>query len=191
MPVEYTNRKRKVYFLHAGKTKKGKRRYYFSPKSDGDLVEEIPEGFEICESPNAVVSLRKTVDKAVTEGEVETLEREIGRHEHTKSCIVEVKGKTATVFEPDKKAEDISKLLSFGIFSPRVDVDDILEKTQRYTPVLRFTVQDEERRLFVAERYCFRGSVEGWIVLSGYEKLGVLAKEFVKHVGRDTFFELY
>jgi len=191
MAVEYTNRKGKKYYLHAGKTKKGKRRYYFSPKTEGGLVEEIPEGYEISESPNGIVSLRKIVEKAVKEDESNAIKRELERHEHTKTCRVEVKGKTITVFEPDKKEEDINRIMSFGIFTPRADLAEYIKKSQRYTPVLRFTVQDEKRRLFVAQRYCFLGSREGWIPLSRRDKIGTLAKKYVKHVGKESFYELY
>ena len=36
MPVTHVNRKRDTYYLHAGTTKTGKPRYWFSMKDDGD-----------------------------------------------------------------------------------------------------------------------------------------------------------
>ena len=45
------NKGKKTYYLHQGKTKTGKPKYYFSTKIKGDLVEEIPEGYEIYEHP--------------------------------------------------------------------------------------------------------------------------------------------
>jgi len=63
-PVSYTNRKGQVYYLHAGKTKIGKRRY-FVVKTIGDgVLAEVPAGFEIVESINAVVSVRR-IDPSV------------------------------------------------------------------------------------------------------------------------------
>ena len=60
MPVTYNNRKNKTYYLHEGKTKTGKTRYYLSMKTNGQLVDEIPDGYEIYEHPsNAQVFLRK------------------------------------------------------------------------------------------------------------------------------------
>ena len=53
MPLTHVNRKRDTYYLHAGKTRTGKPRYWFSTKADGDLVDAIPEGFEIYENPDA------------------------------------------------------------------------------------------------------------------------------------------
>ncbi|MGO8748660.1 MAG: hypothetical protein ACLQNE_22040 [Thermoguttaceae bacterium] len=59
MSVEHINRKRQTYFLHEEKTKTGKSTYFFSKDSKGDLLETIPEGYEIYEHPNAQVFLRK------------------------------------------------------------------------------------------------------------------------------------
>ena len=47
MPVTPVNRKRDTYYLHAGKTKTGKSRYWFSTKVDDDLVESMPAGYEV------------------------------------------------------------------------------------------------------------------------------------------------
>ena len=66
MPVTHVNRKRDTYYLHAGKTKTGKPRYWFSKSTEGDLVETIPEGYEVYENPDAQVFLRKIVPQLVT-----------------------------------------------------------------------------------------------------------------------------
>ena len=47
MPVEYKNRKDKNYYLHVGKTKTGKPKYYFSMKKEGELPDGIPEEYGI------------------------------------------------------------------------------------------------------------------------------------------------
>ena len=66
MPVTHVNRKRDTYYLHAGTTKTGKPRYWFSKSTEGDLVESIPEGYEVYENPDAQVFLRKIVPQLVT-----------------------------------------------------------------------------------------------------------------------------
>jgi hypothetical protein len=58
MAIEYVNRKQKTYYLHAGTTKTGKPKYFFSTKAEGVLVDDIPEGYEIYENPNAQVFLQ-------------------------------------------------------------------------------------------------------------------------------------
>jgi hypothetical protein len=53
MEIEYINRRGKKHYLHEGKSKTGKPKYFFSLKSEGTLVKTIPEGYEIYEHPNA------------------------------------------------------------------------------------------------------------------------------------------
>ena len=76
MHIEHTNRKGQTYYLHVGKTKTGKPKYQFSKKSTGDLVNEIPEGYEIYEHPvNGQVFLRKKLPRLITDLEKNIVEK--------------------------------------------------------------------------------------------------------------------
>jgi hypothetical protein len=55
MPITHTNRKGKKYYLHQGKTKTGKAKWFFSMKTEGELADSIPDGYETYEEPNAQV----------------------------------------------------------------------------------------------------------------------------------------
>jgi hypothetical protein len=44
MSVTHVNRKQDTYYLHVGKTKRGKTRYWFAKNTEGDLVDAMPEG---------------------------------------------------------------------------------------------------------------------------------------------------
>jgi hypothetical protein len=59
MSIQYINRKEQIYYLHQGITKTGKPKYFFSMKAEGNVLEAIPDGYEIYENPNAQVFLRK------------------------------------------------------------------------------------------------------------------------------------
>ena len=80
MPITHVNAKGKTYYLHQGTTKTGKPKYYFSPKSDGNLVEVIPEGFEIYEHPNAQVFLRQIQPKIITDAERQVVENSMQKY---------------------------------------------------------------------------------------------------------------
>ena len=47
MLVTYNNTRGKTYYLHEGRTKTGKPKYHFSLKNNGELVDELPDGYEI------------------------------------------------------------------------------------------------------------------------------------------------
>lgn len=91
MPVSYVNRRGQTYYLHRRATKTGKASYFFSMKSEGDLVEAIPEGFEVYQNPNARVFLRKVQPKIITDEEVEVVKRGLRQFRHLRhyqSCAV-------------------------------------------------------------------------------------------------------
>ena len=60
-----------------------------------------------------------------------------------------------------------------------------------YMAMLRFTLIDRKTRVFVAERFCFRGSVDDWIPIAGPGTLAAHVRRFVKHLGRESFYELF
>ncbi len=62
---------------------------------------------------------------------------------------------------------------------------------RRQMPVMRFVLQDEVRRVFSPERYCFRGSVDDWICIGEPDQLGRLTSRFLKHLGIDSLYDLY
>jgi len=67
------------------------------------------------------------------------------------------------------------------------------EQNAHFTPVFRFTLVDPQERLFIAERFCFRGSIDDWMGLcnGGPDSLRTLAKRYVRHLGEDSFYELF
>ncbi len=60
---------------------------------------------------------------------------------------------------------------------------------ERATPVLRFTLGNAQTRWFSVDRWCFRGSIDDWITLSGGELTTLVAK-YCRHLGKESFFEL-
>ena len=187
--VEYVNRRGDTYFLHEGRTKTGKPKYYFSRKRDGLLAATVPGGFEIYETPDAIVSLRKIPPRLVTAEEVAVVERCARRF--VPHVIVDVKGKSIVVHTADNALGRMPELMTstFGLpadFFSRPEAAKFLT----FTAMLRFTLLDEQARLFGAERYCFKGSIDNWIWLAPAERLESHAARYCPHLGRESFFEL-
>jgi len=194
MPVQHTNRKGKSYYLHQGKTKTGKPKYFFSPKAEGDLVETLPDGYEIYENPNAQVYLIKEQPKVITDAEKDVVERQLKKVDSSKSYRIDVKGKVITVFESNESIGAMEGIFSSFLASrsrPNTGIRDLIEQTASYAPIMRFTLEDEERRTFVTERFCFRGSIDDWIFIGGSNSLEVVCKKFIPHLGQESFYELY
>jgi len=158
--TQYVNRKDDTYYLHQGRTKTGKLRYFFSKKSEGELCLQLPDGFEIYENIRGQVFCRRIQPKLLTDQEIALVQEIIRRCGKHFSTAVDVKGKDVIVYE-------------------------------REHPCLKFTLCDEDKRLFVPHRWCFRGSIDDWIVLCGLpNSLPDLAEEYCPYIGEESFFVL-
>ena len=185
MPVTHTNRRGQTYYLHAGTTKTGKPRYWFSMKTEGDLADSIPEGHEVYESPEAQVFLRRVKPQVVTSKEVAVVQDGLERYAPGQSCIVDRRDEHITVYHAERGHRDLE---DFGL-----GFREWPERYLSYTKVMRFTLIDEAERTFRAQRWCFRGSIDRWIDLwlsGGGGTLTGLVKKFCPHIGRESFFEL-
>jgi len=164
MAVKHVNRKGQTFYLHETKTKTGKPKYFFSMKDEGLLVESIPEGFEIYENPDAQVFLRKELPRLIADDEFAIVRERLRKYARDRRCIADVREGYIVVY-----------------YSERGDL---------YQKVLRFTLIDEDRRNFAAERWCFLGSIDDWIPLSNSGDLSKLVQRYGPYIGKDSFYEL-
>ena len=82
-------------------------------------------------------------------------------------------------------------MLPFGEHRSDSYLNERLEHETSYGPILRFILEDEKQRIFIAERFCFKGSVDDWIYIGGPDSLENLLQSFLKHLGQDSFYDLY
>ena len=153
------NRKGDRYYLHHGRTKSGKPKYFFSKKSEGELCGQLPDGFEIYEDHRGQVYCRRIQPKLITEQEIEVVREAIRKCGKQFSAAVDVKSKDVIIYE-------------------------------REHPCLKFTLCDDDKRLFEASRWCYLGSIDDWFPLfGGLKPLSELAKRCCPHIGEESFFE--
>lgn len=191
MTVTHTNRKGKTYYLHQGTTKTGNPKYFFALRDEGDLVATIPPGYEIYENPNGQVFLRKIRPQLITDEEVAIVEAGMRQHCRLENYIVDVKKDTILIYTPDQDVDLLAE--TFEIF-PGIQIERAkaaLQSVLSYSPMLQFVLVDEEKRLFEARRYCFLGSIDDWISISGAEPLFELVKTYVQHLGEESYYDLY
>ncbi len=189
MAIEYVNRRNKTYYLHVGTTKTGKPKYFFSMKADGLLVEAIPEGYEIYENPNAQVFLRKIQPQVITSEEVAIVRDGVKKIAKLDYFIVDVKGNQIMVYLCDQNVDALMAIVSS---SSRNDAGLVERLTQSFTysPMMQFVLDDRKTREFSVERWCFRGSVDGWVELDSSTDLKALVKKYSRHLGKESFYEL-
>ncbi len=208
----YTNRKGVTYYVHAQTTKTGKTRYTLKRSSEGAL-DELPKGYEVVENVNARASIRRKRPRQITAEEEAEVRAALERHGLT-DYRFEVKDDCITVFEPDldpegmaeafdplalggEPGETFKRLLRDQLGDELVDqyvrqrkdrLQEALREQIRFFPVLRFQLEDAERRLFRVERMTYSGD-GGWWPLQTLP-LTKAAKRYVRHLGKESFFEL-
>ena len=191
MPITHVNAKGKTYYLHQGVTKTGKPKYYFSLKNTGTLATAIPAGFEIYETPNAQVLLRKIPPKLITDEERQLVEAGMRQYSDVHDYKIDVKGNAIVIYTADQDADEFSnRLKGLNPVIGETKAREFFSSLAYYSPMLQFTLEDSERRVFSAQRYCFLGSIDDWIYI-GHGELATLVKTFLKHLGKDSYFELF
>jgi hypothetical protein len=192
VPITHTNAKGKTYYLHQGTTKTGKPKYHFSMQSNGALAASMPEGFEIYENPNAQVFLRRIPPKIITDEERQIVEDGMRKYAEVQDYKIDVQGNAIVVYTADQDIETLAGL--FKDMSPDPTTNPqlmtLLRNEIHYSPMLQFLLEDAQRRLFTARRYCFVGSIDDWIDI-GHGSLPTLVKRYVKHLGKESYFGLY
>jgi len=190
MAVTWKNRREDVYYLHEGRTKTGKPKYYFSRSDKGMIVDNIPDEYEIYENPNAQVFLRRKLVSLIKDEELDLVERGVRQYADLKNFIVDRKKRTMTVFLPDQDLEGLkAELQRFALISTE-KLNDVFEKSLTYSPMLRFSLESEDQRGFLVQRYCFLGSIDDWIHLESSSSLKDMVKKYCKHLGKESFFDL-
>jgi hypothetical protein len=184
----YTNRLGTTFYLHQGKTKTGKTRYYVAKTLGDGALAALPSGFDVSESINGVVSVRRKRDEtnAIPDADVASVAAELSVHPHLEGYVARGEGDAIVVFEPHPRPSELKKLAQMlGAYRPATFVTERLKRAQ-YTPVLKF---ERDGASYAVHRMTYRGH-GGWSWSLQVGALNVLAKTFLPKVGTDDFFEL-
>lgn len=188
MTITHTSRTGKTYYLHTGPKRGGGVQHFFSTQSAGSLAEHLPEGFEIHESVNGQVFLRRKQPRLIQDEEIACIESGLPKQRGSHRYKVEIRGNTLTIFESVDNFGGLKPIF------PWIDAKkeaELRERSAHYQGVVRFVLVDREKRLFAPARFCFRGSVDDWIPIGPPEPVNPLAEKYLKHLGRDSIYELY
>lgn len=190
MPFTYTNRKGSTYCLCQTITKTGKTRYYFAREPKDTPVEKLPDGYQVEESINGVVSVAKASPKLVSTEELATVEAALKKLPKSHKYRASIKNKQIIIYE-SRGAGFGDVLAKIGWNIPGSLGQELDERYAQFSPIMRFILADPEERIFFPQRWSFRGSIDDWINIKGPAKIEVLAKNLLPTLGTDEFFELH
>ncbi len=193
MAITYTSRNGRTYFLSESRTSTGKPRYNFSTKPKDNPVDEIPEGYEIRESVNGIVSLARIEPCLLLPEEIAIVKDILATHPESTRYVVSVKSTVIMIHEQTGPSrQELREFLSMlGGISRSVTGEQLEASNTQHQPILRFLLINTEKRLFAAERWCFRGSIDAWIDVGTAKRLKPLAAKMIRTLGTDEFYELY
>lgn len=177
MPITDTNAKKKTYYLHQGTTKIGKPKYYFSMKCEGTLADSIPEGFEIYEAPDARVFLRRIPPKIIWDKEKQVVEDEMRKYSGVQDYKIDIRGNTIEVYTAIQERETFSEMFAAMRPAPsKAKIAELVTQLMRFSLRMKFVLEDEECRTFVAQCPGFFGWLDDWIDIEKPGKLSTLVE---------------
>src|SRR5262249_34235297 len=193
VPITHTNTKGQTFALYQGTTKTGKPKYYFARQSEGTLAKAIPAGYEIYENPNAQVFLRRIPPKIIRDEERRIVEEGMGTYAQVKDYKIDIRGNALLIYTAIQEIDALADLFKDLYPDPTANVELManLRKAVHYSPMMVFQLVDATRRTFQTQRYCFLGSVDDWIEIGKPGKLAALVKKYVRHLGQDSYVELW
>ena len=192
MPYSYTNRHGKTHYFRAVETKTGKYRYYVTTSDEyPNLIEEVPQGFEITELPeDAKVVIRKIKPVATNYEEKEIVQDAIEEFSDIKDFFIHAEHTYIYVYHSQfnytgGQDANLTREEAIEIYG------DSIVKWMRFMTALRFQLVDKEKRLFQTERVVYSGYFGHTFHPVG--EVGLIegvAREYGQHLGRDSFFDI-
>ena len=167
--------------------------YYFARKLTGTPVDQVPEGYEIYEDPeDAQVFLRHPKPTAILPIELAAARQAVETMASQSRAIVQAEAKSIVVYLADIDEDEITRTLGFLARegSDLARHREWMLTGTRYVKMMRFTLVDEDKRLFDVERWCFKGSIDDWSHPLSSGSLAQLLGRYVPHLGKQSFFEL-
>jgi hypothetical protein len=154
-------------------------------------VEAVPLGYGVHENPNGQVFLRRTQTQIITDEEVTVVEAGMRQYCRLECFIVDAKKNAIVIHTPDQDVDLLAESLSFLAGPRETRVKAVLETALSYSPMLQFVLTEKSKRLFETQRYCFLGSIDAWITIGAEDELPGLVRDYVRHLGEDSFYALY
>jgi len=196
MPILHENCYGKKYFLHQGKTKTGKPKYYMSMQTEGNFAETLPEGYEIYERPGGMVFVRKIPKTPILPHELKYVQEKIAPlvNEIDEENYAEWYSILSAMNPDYHSSESHAHLAQIRTrFEAEIRGKEIVvyEVRGMGNPIMKFKLLDEDSREYLAYRWCFRGRIDDWINIGSRGQLIDLVDKYCPALGTDQFFELW
>jgi len=183
LAISRTNRKGDEYYLTRRKGKGGRTQYVFSKDPQVETVDSLPHGYEVFEHPNGQVFLRRQVVSNIPATDFEVIEHHMREIFRVEQYILERKRTEVVIHFADDGLEQLPDVAAI------LGSSSLRRNPHSYSAMLRFTYDPTDDSYTLA-RYCFLGSIDGWMYLEKSASIGKLVTKYCKHLGKESFFDL-
>ena len=191
MPVTHKNCRDQIYFLHIGKTKTGKPRYWMAQNSESNLAESVPEGYEIYERPGGMLFVRKIPKTPILPHELQYVQDQLTpvNNQVVDPLEAEFCAYVRTLSVEAQRYLEINRTrYEAEIRNKEIIIYEVSRGDGR--PIMKFELFNEESREYLAYRWCFKGRIDDWMSIGYSGQLQDLASKYCPALGTDKFYEL-
>ena len=134
------------------------------------------------------MSVRKKQRSGIHDFELEVVRDRVATEAQNVIARVVIQGRSLVIYESsnlgylDRISQRMGGLPNFAIQE--------MQSTSKMSPAFRFKLIEMQERVFEAQRFCFRGSVDDWVCLHHEGPLDELCQRYLKHLGKESFYEL-
>lgn len=198
MTVEYENSYGQVYFLQRPEDKDDPEAYFFSSEKIGVCVDKIPSGYKIHEDLENEVFLVPENDDLISREEVSIVEDELAKighlNEYEGQYRVKAFGGSTRVYILDQTPEAIADVVTALPEESDKILENLSEGNFTYSAHMKFSPGKEKPEMYYVDRRMFSGihhrEEEKWIYVGNGKNLRNVARKYLPHLEKDSFFEL-
>ena len=191
MAKAFKNKLGKAYYVKSRKTKKGNTTYFLTTKLDDSCLDSLPKEYEVYENYSAqMLYIRKKKKSGFSAKDIAIIERELSKNESIDGFELNSHGDEIKIYEMEDKSKNLSADFFMGV------ARDKLEGAKAY--LMKYTENMSIKKVtkkgvveYLVLRFCYRGSIDDWIVVDAGEDLEMLAVSNLVHLGKESFFDLY
>ena len=134
--------------------------------------------------------MRKIPKKIILDEEKDIVESGMKKYSSLEKYKIDVKKNIIQIYTPNQDVIDLDNLLK-KLSSSRTVPKQMLNLGISYSPEIQFILIDKKSRIFETQRYCFLGKIDDWIDIGSPDSLDALVKKYIKHLGKESFFDLH
>lgn len=194
MAKEFKNSRNVAFYIKSKLTKKGNTTYFMTKKLNKECLDEEPQGFEVFEKPDSrtIFIRRRKPNKFGLKG-VNIIKKELERNKNIADFKIDVNGDEVKIYTVDLEDERDNVFvggLQDVLFS-KSKMNVFRKAFQRFEERMRIKLMEKkEEREYLVYRYCYRGSVDDWIIIDAGENLADMTKN-LQLIGTEEYFESY